>query len=120
MTTTWTVPDCYIPLDSTDDVESHESVCVLNDGRDDAQLVFTAYFADREPQESSTMVVPAQRCLHLRTGQQAAVGGLVIEPGVPYGLKITSDRPVHLQYSRLDTTQAAYSLMTAIPVAVMG
>jgi hypothetical protein len=113
--TTWHIPDCYIPVDSTGGVESHESVCVLNDGDQDALLVFEAFFADREPLRSEPVRIPADRCLHLRTSEPEAVGGLALERGVPYGLRITSDRPVHLQYSRLDTTQPAYALMTVMP-----
>lgn len=111
----WYVPDAFIPTASTGSEISHESICVLNDTGADAQLQITVYFADREPKRSEPIAVPADRDLHLRTSRPDQVGGLVLEPGVPYGLVIESDADLQLQYSRLDTTQAAYTLMTMVP-----
>jgi hypothetical protein len=60
--------------------------------------------------------VPAQRDVHFRTNEPERVGGLRIPPGVPYGIAVESSVPLFAQYSRLDTTGGAYTLMTAIPV----
>lgn len=116
MTVRWYLPDCYLPEQSTVH-ESHESLCVLNAGDADAVLVVTAYWADRPADVSGPVLVPAGSCHHLRTADPDQLGGLRIPPGVPYGLVVESDTEVHLQYSRLDTTQPAYALMTAIPPA---
>ena len=109
----WFVPDAYIPPASTAPEVSHESVCVLNRRAEAATIMFTAYFADREPEHSLPVTIPGRRALHLRTDLPDAIGGLHIERGVPYALEIESDADLQLQYSRLDTTQPAYSLMTA-------
>ena len=109
----WFVPDAYIPPASTAPEVSHESVCVLNRRAEAATIMFTAYFADREPEHSLPVTIPGRRALHLRTDLPDAIGGLRIERGVPYALEIESDADLQLQYSRLDTTQPAYSLMTA-------
>ena len=116
----WFVPDAYIPPRSTGDEVSHESVCVLNRTTEPAVFTLTAYFADREPQESAPVTIPARRALHLRTDDPLAVGGLRLERGVPYALEITGDPGLQFQYSRLDTTQPAYSLMTAALLPVTG
>ncbi len=110
----WFVPDAYIPPRSTPPQISHESICVLNESDQDASLQITAYFADREPERSDAMVLGARRAVHLRTDDPEAVGGLVLERGVPYVIAIESASPLQIQYSRLDTTQAAYSLTTAV------
>ncbi len=110
----WFVPDAYIPPRSTAPEVSHESICVLNPDATPAVFTVTAYFADREPDVSEPITIPGLRALHLRTDAPGAVGGLRLERGVPYGLEIISDSPLQLQYSRLDTTQPAYSLMTAL------
>lgn len=112
----WYVPDAYIPTQSSDIEESHESVCILNDGGD-ATIRLTAFFADREPEVSDPIALAARRAVHLRTTRPADVGGLRLERGVPYGLVIESASDLHVQYSRLDTTHGAYTLMTAIPEA---
>jgi hypothetical protein len=110
----WYVPDAYIPPASTAPEVSHESICVLNDSEEPAVFTVIAYFADRGPQRSSELSIEGNRAVHLRTDHPSAVGGLQLERGVPYGLVIESAAPLHVQYSRLDTTQAAYTLMTAL------
>ena len=110
----WFVPDAFIPPRSTAPEMSHESICVLHRGAEEATLTLTAYFADREPEQSRPITVPGRRGLHLRTDAPDVIGGLRIERGVPYALEIASDADLQIQYSRLDTTQPAYSLMTAL------
>ncbi|MDR0285435.1 MAG: hypothetical protein LBI33_11215 [Propionibacteriaceae bacterium] len=111
----WYIPDGYIPPASTGAEVSHESICVLNDTPDAVMFTLTAFFADRDPERSEPITLPGHRAVHLRTADPAQVGGLRLIPGVPYGLVIESDANLHLQYSRLDTTQPAYTLMTAVP-----
>ncbi len=110
----WCVPDAYIPPTSTAPEISHESICVLNRRAEAATILITAYFADRQPEQSLPIAIPGRRALHLRTDLPDAIGGLRIERGVPYALEIESDADLQIQYSRLDTTQPAYSLMTAL------
>jgi hypothetical protein len=110
----WFVPDAYIPPTSTAPELSHESICVLNRHAEAATILITAYFADRQPEQSLPITIPGRRALHLRTDMPDAIGGLRIERGVPYALEIESDTDLQIQYSRLDTTQPAYSLMTAL------
>ena len=112
--TRWYVPDAYIPPSSTAPEISHESICVLNDTDDDADFRIIAYFADRDPQRSRPIVLARQRAVHLRTDLPDRVGGLKLERGVPYAMVIESDADLKVQYSRLDTTQPAYTLMTAL------
>jgi len=110
----WFVPDAYIPPASTAPEVSHESICVLNRRAEDATFMITAYFAERQPEQSLPITILGRRALHLRTDVPDVVGGLRIERGVPYALEIESDADLQIQYSRLDTTQPAYSLMTAL------
>jgi len=110
----WFVPDAYIPPNSTAPELSHESICVLNRGAEAATFIITAYFADHDPEQSLPILIAGRRAIHLRTDVSDAIGGLRIERGVPYGLEVESDADLQIQYSRLDTTQPAYSLMTAL------
>jgi hypothetical protein len=113
--TRWFIPDAYIPPKTTNDQPSHESICLLNVADTDARVTFGAYFEDGEPQFSMPIEIPARRAFHLRTDDPARVGGLKISVGIPYALTVSSDVCVLVQYSRLDTTQSAYSLMSVIP-----
>ncbi|MFC9711666.1 sensory rhodopsin transducer [Paenibacillus sp. NPDC056933] len=111
--TCWVIPDGYIPPDSSGSLESHESICVLNTGTTDAQLQITIYFEDREPLEDIVAVVPARRTKHIRTASLKS-GEQLIPPGVPYAITVSSNVPVIIQYSRLDSTQPELALMSVM------
>jgi Uncharacterized protein conserved in bacteria len=109
----WVIPDGYIPPDSTGSLTSHESVCVLNTSSEEALIRFTIFFEDREPMEDIPVVVPGRRTKHIRTSSLVK-DGLTIPAGVPYAIELRSDIPVIVQYSRLDSTQAANALMSTM------
>ncbi len=109
----WYIPDGYIPETSSGSLTSHESICVLNCGGEDALLNMTIFFEDREPIENIMVVVPSRRTKHIRTSSLQS-GGQSIPVGVPYAIEVQSDVPVIIQYSRLDATQAENALMSVI------
>lgn len=115
--THWFIPDGYIPEKSSGELTSHESVCVLNSSSEDAQLVFTIFFEDREPMEDIFVIVPARRTRHIRTSTLTK-DGVPIPVGVPYAIEVKSDIPVVVQYSRLDATQAENALMSVVGYAI--
>lgn len=115
----WCIPDCYYPeKTSAGYYVSHEAVCVLNLGKDDANLDITLYFEDMEPMTGFKAVCPGERTNHIRLDQIENVEGKRIPRGVPYAILITSDRPIVAQYSRLDTTQAEMGLATTMAYPV--
>ncbi|WP_408893905.1 sensory rhodopsin transducer [Paenibacillus taichungensis] len=111
--TDWVIPDGYIPPVSSGSLESHESICVLNTSTVDALLQITIYFEDREPLEDIVAEVPARRTKHIRTASLRS-GEQLIPPGVPYAITVSSNVPVIVQYSRLDTTQPELALMSVM------
>lgn len=113
----WIIPDGYIPPTSSGALQSHESVCVLNTSHEDAQLLFTIFFEDREPMENIPYLVPGRRTKHIRTNSLLK-NGAPIPVGVPYAIEIVSDIPVIVQYSRLDSTQAENALMSVVAYPV--
>ncbi|WP_339276015.1 sensory rhodopsin transducer [Paenibacillus sp. FSL W8-0426] len=114
----WVIPDGYIPPESSGSLESHESICVLNTGIQDAELEITIFFEDREPLEHIKAVVPGRRTKHIRTASLQA-NDQTIPAGVPYAITVSSNVPIIVQYSRLDTTQSELALMSvvAFPIA---
>lgn len=114
----WVIPDGYIPPESSGSLESHESICVLNTGSKDAELEITIFFEDREPLEHIKAVVPGRRTKHIRTASLQA-NDQPIPAGVPYAITVSSNVPIIVQYSRLDTTQSELALMSvvAFPIA---
>ena len=113
----WYIPDTYIPTESSGQLISHEAICVLNTGMEDAALRVTVYFEDRDPIEGIELYLPARRTGHFRT-DRLEKNGEKIPKGVPYAIEVESSVPVIVQYSRLDSTQAENSLMTTIAFPV--
>jgi hypothetical protein len=108
----WIIPDGFIPEESSGAQESHEAICVLNTSPGtSARLSISFYFEDREPVKDVEVLVPPERTRHIRTDR---IEGAGIPRGVPYAIRVESSVPVVVQCSRMDTTQAALSLMTAM------
>ncbi|MCI3921467.1 sensory rhodopsin transducer [Paenibacillus sp. TRM 82003] len=109
----WYIPDGYIPPLSTGELLSHESICVLNTNRADVQLSVTVYFEDRDPIEDIPVTVGARRTAHIRTSSLNK-DGATVPVGVPYAMEVRADAPIIVQYSRMDSTQPANTLMTTM------
>ena len=107
----WLVPDGCIPEETSGSQVSHEAICVLNTSAEEARLSISFYFEDREPVKDVEVLVPPERTRHIRTDR---IEGAGIPRGVPYAIRVESSVPVVVQCSRMDTTQAALSLMTAM------
>lgn len=114
----WLVPDCYLPEQSAGELESHEAICVLNTSRDEASLLISLYFEDRDPIRDLRVPVGAERTRHVRLDRPEEIGGAKVPRGVPYAARIQSDVPVSVQCSRLDASQEALALMTVVAHAV--
>lgn len=113
--TTWAIPEGYIPEGSTGpkpEMESHETVCVLNATEDEASLEISIYFADRDPIGPFSRSVPPKRTRHFRFKEFDDPER--IPRGVDYASVIESDVPIICQHTRLDTRQAENALLTTI------
>lgn len=115
----WAIPEGWIPGRSTgpDDMESHETVCVLNTASQDASVTITIYFSDRDPAGPYRLTVPARRTLHLWFNDLDDPEPIPLE--TDYASVIESDIPIVVQHTRLDSRQAENALITtmAFPVA---
>ncbi len=108
----WFIPDAYFPADDNGHTYiSHEAVCVLNTGDQDANIDITLYFEDAEPRCGFKAVCGARRTNHIRMDKIRDINGKGVERGVPYAMLVTSDVPVVVQYSRCDTTQSELAFM---------
>lgn len=118
--TRWMIPDGYLPDRSNGDLVSHEAVCVLNTGYEDARMVLTIFFEDRDPLECPDIVCGARRTNHIRLDKIRADNGMQIPRGVPYAVELVSTVPVVVQHSRMDTSQAELALFTTMAFPVSG
>ena len=97
-------------------MESHETVCVLNTAAQDAKVDITIYFTDREPAGPYRVEVPARRTVHLWFNDLGDPEPIPL--ATDYASVITSDIPIVVQHTRLDSRQAENALITmmAFPV----
>lgn len=116
--TRWAIAEGYIPGWShgpAPELESHETVCILNAGDSDAQVRITIYFEDREPAGPYRFTIPARRTKHLRFNEMT-----VPEPvprATSFASVIESDQPIVVQHTRLDSRQAENALLSTIAYA---
>jgi hypothetical protein len=115
----WAIPEGYIPGEShgpAPEMTSHESACFLNTSEHDAHVRITIYFADQEPVGPYQATVPARRTLHLRFNDLDDPAP--IPRDTDYASLIESDIPIIVQYTRLDSRQAANALISTVAYPV--
>lgn len=111
----WAIAEGYIPPDSTGttrELISHETVCILNAGREPAHVEITVYFADRAPVGPYRFTVEALRTRHLRFND--FTDPQPVPKGTDFSSVITADVPVVVQHTRLDTRQPALALLSTM------
>ena len=111
----WAIAEGYIPAWSNGpepQMLSHETVCILNAGDEDAQVKLTIFFADREPAGPYERTVPARRTLHLRFNDLQDPEPLPKD--TDFATVIESDVPIVCQHTRLDSRQAENALLSTM------
>src|SRR5690349_4723808 len=115
----WAIAEGYIPpysTGSTRELTSHETVCILNAGDEDARVEITIYFADRPPAGPYVLTVEAQRTRHLRFNEFTRPEP--VPRGTDFSSVITSNVPVVVQHTRLDSREAALALLSTMAFPV--
>ncbi len=117
--TTWVIAEGYIPSGSTGpepEMVSHETACLLNTGDKDAHVEITLYFPDREPVGPYRVTVPARRTVHQRFNDLTDPAPVPL--GSEYASVLTSDVPVVVQHTRLDSRQAENTVLSTVAYPV--
>jgi hypothetical protein len=114
----WAIAEGYIPPASTSDTReltSHETMCLLNAGKAPAHVEIMIYFADRAPAGPYRIEVPAERTRHVRFNDLKDPAPVPVN--TDFSSVISSDVPIVVQHTRLDSRQAALALLstTAFP-----
>lgn len=112
---TWVIAEGYIPSygnGKEPEFTSHETACILNASDQDAHIEITLYFTDKAPVGPYKVTVGAQRTKHLRFNDLTDPEPVPLD--TDYASVITSDIPVVVQHTRLDSRQAENALLTTI------
>jgi hypothetical protein len=113
--TIWAIAEGYIPAGSHashPEMTSHETACILNATDREAHVEITVYFTDREPAGPYRVTVPARRTRHVRFNDLKEPESIPL--ATEYASVLTSDVPIVVQHTRLDSRQAENALMTTI------
>lgn len=116
----WVVPEGYIPAESTGgsrEMESHDSISILNAGDEDARVEITLFFTDKEPVGPYKVAVKARRSKHVRFNELDDPEPMPL--GTEYSSVIDSDKPIVVQYTRLDSRQAENALLSVMAFPAM-
>ncbi len=111
----WVIAEGYIPGQSINQQKefiSHETACILNAGEKEAHVEITVYFSDREPVGPYKITVPSKRTKHLRFNDLNEPE--IIPRDTDYSSVISSDVPIVVQHTRLDSRRPEISLLSSI------
>jgi hypothetical protein len=114
----WAIAEGYTPGWSNGpepQFTSHETACLLNANDEEARVEITVYFADLEPAGPYKVTVPARRTRHVRFNELADPEPIPTE--MDYASVISSDVPIVVQHTRLDSRQAENALLSTIAYA---
>lgn len=108
----WFFPDAFLPNPA--DGISHEAVCVLNMSRTDANVELVLYFEDSEKIGGFRATCPPERTKHIRIDQICNADGRPVPADKPYAIWVHSDQPILCQYTRVDASIPARTMITAM------
>ncbi len=111
----WAIAEGYIPKEShgpDPEMTSHETACILNTGDQEAHIEITVYFSDREPAGPYRLTVGPRRTRHIRFNHLEEPEPIPL--GTDFASLITSDVPVVVQHTRLDSRQAELALLSTV------
>ena len=94
---------------------SHEAVCILNAGDDSAHVEIMLYYESREPVGPYRFNIAPRRSCHLRFNDFEDPEPIAAD--TPFSSVISSDVPIVVQHTRLDSRQAENALLSTIAFA---
>ena len=108
------IPDCFWPLGEKEGIISHEAICVINTTERPLRVTINLYFTDRDMMKDFFVEVAPKRTAHIRMDQIENSRGERVPRNVPYAAEVLCDEEIPVQYSRLDNSGAARTLMTTM------
>jgi len=112
----WAIAEGYIPPSGPHpQMTSHETVCLLNAGAEDAHVSIMDFYVDQPPVGPYRLVVPAKRTRHVRFNDLSDPAPIPVDRD--FASLIESDVPIVVQHTRLDSRQAENALVSTIAFA---
>ncbi len=98
----WIFPDAELPPVGVNSIPGHESIIILNTGKEDANIKFTFYYTDREPVKDIEATVQAEKVRCFRTNEKKDFGSYMPTMGEQYAIVLESDVNIIAQYGRAE------------------
>lgn len=111
----WAVAEGYIPPDDEHKAEtqiSHETICILNPSESEAHVNIMIYYSDREPAGPYQITVKGERTSHIRFNDLKDPAP--VPKGTDFSSVISSDVPIIVQHTRLDSRWNSNALFSTI------
>ena len=111
----WAIAEGYIPEGGhgpAPQMISHETVCILNTTETEAQVEIMIFYANREPVGPYRVTVAPRRTKHVRFNDLTDPEPIPRE--TDFASTITSNVPIVVQHTRLDSRQAENALLSTI------
>jgi hypothetical protein len=111
----WAIAEGYIPPYShgpEPQMVSHEAVCILNPGHDAAYIEIMIFYEDRDPVGPYRFTIEPRRTRHLRFNNFEDPE--TIQQDTPFSSVISSNVPIVVQHTRLDSRQSQNALLSTI------
>lgn len=111
----WAIAEGYIPEWSNGpepEMESHETVCLLNASDEEAYVEIIVFFSDRDPAGPYRINIPPHRTKHVRFNNLEDPEP--IPKATDFATVIESDVPIVVQHSRLDSRQTENALLSTV------
>lgn len=113
----WLIPDCELPQPGEGVLKGHESVIIVNDSGETADIRVKLYYTDSDcSAEIRWQVLPGRvRCFRMNNPDDMC--GYRVPYDTQYAMKITSSCKIVLQYGRLDNRQTNLAYYTTLGYA---
>jgi hypothetical protein len=111
----WVIPGGYIPFKSTGrepELLSQDRISILNTGKETATVNITIFHEHDEAIEHEPVKVKGQRIKKIRINDLINPFPVILEK--EYAIVIESDKPVVVQFMRMNTGQNNLALMGTI------
>ena len=114
---TWLIPDCELPQPGEGVLKGHESVLIVNDSDEVADIQVKIYLVDEDCNaDIRWQVLPGRvRCFRMNNLQDMC--GFAVPYDTQYAMKLSADGNIVVQYGRLDNRQTNLAYYTTLGYA---
>jgi len=113
----WLIPDCELPQAGEGVLKGHESVIIVNDSDEVADIRVKLYFVGEDCDADIRWTVLPGRVRCFRMNNPEDMCGFIVPFETQYAMKVSSNVNIVVQYGRLDNRQTNLAYYTTLGYA---